>query len=48
MFTWGLEAGSHTNAAIVEVFMWPRASARTYCADSRDIPPHEGFLRNQP
>jgi len=30
------------------VFMWPRASARTFCADSGAIPPHQGLFRNQP
>ena len=32
----------------VEVFMWPRASARTFCVDSGAIPPHQGLSRNQP
>ena len=32
----------------VEVFLWPLASARTFCVDSGAIPPHQGLSRNQP
>ncbi len=42
--TWAQVSGSEN----VEVFMWLRASARTFCDDSSAIPPDEGLSRNQP
>jgi len=44
---WAQSPGSQ-NVEVFEVFMWPRASARTFCVDSNAVSPHEDFLRNQP